>query len=155
MHWPLSLQDLGISPDMQWLYAARAGSRTSTYAGTPEILGRWNSPLLETIAWYGGNSRTDFTSGFRVSCAKREGTEVPMQQCGPQPVGQKQPNAWGLHDMIGNVMQHTYDSKIAGMRIRGCSWFDEAIECRVGYPATLTYEQRQMVVGLRPARDIP
>jgi formylglycine-generating enzyme required for sulfatase activity len=41
---------------------------------------------VDSIAWYGGNS---------------ENTS--------HPVGQKQPNAWGLYDMIGNVYEYCQD----------------------------------------------
>ena len=82
-------QGLGVQyrlpTEAEWEYAARAGTRGDTYAGNltdPE--GR--DPVLERIAWF------DENSGDRT-----------------QPVGQKAPNAWGLHDMLGNVWEWVQD----------------------------------------------
>jgi formylglycine-generating enzyme required for sulfatase activity len=44
-------------------------------------------PDVNAIAWYQGNSN------------------------GPQPVGQKWPNAWGLYDMLGNVLEWCHDGR--------------------------------------------
>ncbi|WP_284641093.1 formylglycine-generating enzyme family protein [Paenibacillus silviterrae] len=66
---------------------------------------------LETIAWY------------------LENAEGRVHH-----VGQKQPNAWGLYDMLGNVWEwcwDVYDPKVYGSyRIfRGGSWAEEARGC--------------------------
>src|SRR3712207_8990819 len=40
--------------------ACRAGTVTATYAGPMRILGENNAPVLDPIAWYGGNSGVGF-----------------------------------------------------------------------------------------------
>ena len=74
-----------LPSEAEWEYAARAGSRTDTYAGDiTEPYGE--DPVLEGIAWYGENS------GDRT-----------------HPVGGKRANSWGLHDMLGNVSEWVGD----------------------------------------------
>lgn len=68
---------------------------------------------LDKIGWYRGNSDGN-----------------------TQEVGQKQPNAWGLYDMIGNVWEwcsDIYDSTVYGSYriIRGGGWYDEPRGCLV------------------------
>jgi formylglycine-generating enzyme len=67
---------------------------------------------LDEIAWHRGNSHDQ-----------------------PQPVGGKQPNAWGLYDMLGNVWEwcwDIYDAEVYGSYrvLRGGGWFDEPWSCR-------------------------
>ncbi|MFG3429315.1 formylglycine-generating enzyme family protein [Streptomyces californicus] len=67
---------------------------------------------LDEIGWYRGNS------------AER------MHE-----VGGKRPNAWGLHDMLGNVWDwcwDVYDAEVYGAYrvLRGGGWFDEHWSCR-------------------------
>lgn len=70
-----------LPSEAQWEYACRAGS-TSVYGFGDDI------SQLDAYAWYYENSdhRT-------------------------QPVGQKRPNAWGLYDMHGNVLEWCQDGK--------------------------------------------
>lgn len=67
---------------------------------------------LDEIAWYRGNSQE------RV-----------------HHVGGKQPNPWGLYDMLGNVWDwcwDVYDAEVYGAYrvLRGGGWFDEHWSCR-------------------------
>lgn len=67
---------------------------------------------LDAIAWYAGNS------GGRI-----------------HPVGTKAPNAWGLHDTLGNAWEwcwDVYDPEVYGpYRVfRGGGWADEPRACR-------------------------
>jgi formylglycine-generating enzyme required for sulfatase activity len=68
-----------LPTEAEWEYACRAGSNTLYYFGDDES-------QLGEYAWYGGS-----LDGH------------------PQPVGQREPNTWGLHDMLGNVWEWCRD----------------------------------------------
>jgi formylglycine-generating enzyme required for sulfatase activity len=68
-----------LPTESEWEYACRAGTTTAYYFGN-------DSTQLDKYAWYSKNSNDKF-----------------------QKVGQKLPNAWGLYDMLGNIMEWTLD----------------------------------------------
>lgn len=76
---------LDIPTDAQWEYACRAGSYAALYNGR-DLVDSTSGENLDAIAWHAGNS---------------EGR--------PHAVGEKQPNAFGLYDMLGNVREATFD----------------------------------------------
>lgn len=68
-----------LPTEAEWEYACRAGSTTTYYFGN-------DSTQLDKYAWYANNSEDKFHK-----------------------VGEKLPNAWGLYDMLGNLMEWTMD----------------------------------------------
>ncbi|MFF7487559.1 formylglycine-generating enzyme family protein [Streptomyces luteogriseus] len=92
---------------------------------------------LDDIAWYRGNS------GDRV-----------------RPVGGRQPNAWGLYDMLGNVWDwcwDLYDAEVYGTYrvLRGGGWSDEHWSCRASVRRRSHPTFRIDDVGFRVARSAP
>jgi formylglycine-generating enzyme required for sulfatase activity/tRNA A-37 threonylcarbamoyl transferase component Bud32 len=83
---------------------------------------------LEDIAWYAGNS------GRR-----------------PQPVQQKQPNAWGLYDMLGSSWEWTSDEGPAPSQrvVRGGSWNSEASTIRVSLVNWIAGDSHNIDTGFR------
>jgi formylglycine-generating enzyme required for sulfatase activity len=111
------IPDLGLTlpTEAQWEYACRAGTQTATYAGPAPILGKNNAPALDPIAWYGGNSGVDFDLLDGLDSSKWPMKQYPHRNAGTHPVALKEPNPWGLYDMLGNVWEWCED----GMRTYG------------------------------------
>ena len=76
-----------LPTEAEWEYACRAGASTSFFNGeiTKKLFWRLD-PCLDAIGWYFGNSEKK-----------------------THPVAEKQPNAWGLFDMHGNVCEWCQD----------------------------------------------
>jgi sulfatase modifying factor 1 len=91
---------------------------------------------LDDVAWYRGNS----------------GEQL-------HPVGGKQPNTWGMHDMLGNVWEwcwDVYDADVYGAYrvLRGGGWFDEQWSCRASVRRRSHPTLRIDDVGFRVARSV-
>ncbi|MDI1337975.1 MAG: SUMF1/EgtB/PvdO family nonheme iron enzyme [Lacunisphaera sp.] len=137
--------EYALPTEAQWEYACRAGTDQATYGGPMEIHGEHNAPVLDAIAWYGGNSSVGY-NGRGWNTTDWADKQYPGGNAGPRAVGTRQPNAWGLHDMLGNVWEWCFDcyGKYAGTPVadpagpgtgtsrisRGGAWNGKARDCR-------------------------
>ena len=137
-----------LPTEEEWEYACRAGTKTHFYTGS-------TAADLDHAGWYLGNSG---------------GTT--------HPVGQKEPNTWGLYDMHGNVFEFCEDNWNTAMcygrylpegadptfnyyhdmRVtRGGCWFSEPSVCRSAARSCFCNWQQlrqSYYVGFRVAQNI-
>ncbi len=163
-----------LPTEAQWEYACRAGSSSAIYpiAGTNghlSILGEHNAPALDPIAWYGGNSgaRFELKNGWDSSSWKEK--QFPHNRAGTRRVAVKQPNAWGLYDMLGNVWEWCADGKrpyrdepaidpdggltgVGSRCVRGGSWRYDARYVRCACRGEDPPESRSEILGFRLVR---
>ena len=155
-----------LPTEAEWEYAARAGTSTDTPAGNLQIRGERSAPLLDGIAWYGGNSGVDYAGAW--DCRDWEEKQYRSSRCGPHPVGKKDPNAFGLHDMLGNVLEWVGDwhgeypgglltdpagpPEGSGRVLRGCGWNGSARDCRPSHRGWGNSGSRVGYLGFRLVR---
>ena len=113
-----------LPTEEEWEFACRAGAKGAycRLADGTEIA----KVSLGRVAWY------QATSGEKT-----------------HPVGQKEPNAWGLYDMHGNVWEWT-DTAIGKNRVyRGGSWYFSSRLCESSYRSWGSPSGRNFNLGLR------
>lgn len=133
-----------LPSEAEWEYAARAGSETAYCFGNNSE----HTPLTQ-YAWYEPNADKQ-----------------------SHPVGTLQPNAWGLHDMHGNVsewVQDVYDKKyysrspkedpmgpVTGRKrvVRGGSWIHQAYSCRSAFRGYFSADYTDSDFGFRIVKEI-
>jgi sulfatase modifying factor 1 len=135
-----------LPTEAEWEYACRAGTTTATYAGDIDIKGSNDAPVLDSIAWYAGNSSAGY-GGHGEDTTNWKSKQYPGGIASPRAVATKAPNAWALYDMLGNVYEWCSDwysdeppvgevrdpqgpSTGSGRVIKGGCWDFGASHCR-------------------------
>ena len=113
--------------DVEWEYSARAGTTTAYFWG--DDIGK-------------GNANCD-------------GCGSPWDNKQTAPVGSFKANAWGVHDMNGNVWEWCEDAVGSSSRVlRGGSWYDYPLDLRSANRSGARPDNRGLNAGFRLARTL-
>jgi formylglycine-generating enzyme required for sulfatase activity len=145
--WNRNANGYRLPTEAEWEYACRAESPWAFANGPITVLDCGIDPNLNAMGWYCGNTNR------------------------AQVVGQKQPNAWGLYDMHGNVWEWVWDGYRADYQnlpgtdpvhdvgpgsdrvIRGGGWSLVAQVCRSAVRFNLLPTVTFSRFGFRPVRS--
>jgi len=145
-----------LPTEAEWEYACRAGTITALHYG-PD--------LRSGMANFDGSLEYDASVG---AISNEHGIQLGITVA----VGNYATNAWGLHDMHGNVWewcQDYYTNSLPGMSVvdpigpasgtsrvdRGGSFYSAARYCRSAYRGGLEPERRSAGLGFRVVRGHP
>jgi sulfatase modifying factor 1 len=160
---------LALPTESRWEYACRGGTTTATYAGEMEMIGKNFAPVLDSIAWYGGNSGVNFDLSDGWDSSDWSEKQYQHTRAGSRKVAKKKPNNYGLYDMLGNVWEwcedgkRTYTSKAvsdpvgpskpgAARLIRGGGWDGDARSARSASRPAIVPGPRSGSLGFRCVR---
>jgi formylglycine-generating enzyme required for sulfatase activity len=116
-----------LPSEAEWEYACYGGKQTQ-YCGSDD---------LGAVAWFGGDKGN--SAGH------------------PHPVGEKQPNGYGLYDMTGDLWEHTADcweKRCDAHVTRGGSWYDFPKDMVVTYRNRLGSKSFDNCIGFRVVRAL-
>ena len=152
--WNRSANGYRLPTEAEWEYACRAGTTTRYWSGNEEtsLAGKANVADLTAKEKYSGWTIVNIRDGY-VETA---------------PVGSFTANAWGLHDMHGNVWEWCYDwygdYNMSGLDnpagassgshrvLRGGSWYNSARYLRSAYRYISEPSSRYSLIGFRLVR---
>jgi formylglycine-generating enzyme required for sulfatase activity len=149
-----------LPSEAEWEYAARATTETPWYWGTDETQACANANTYDSV----GAAQLHF-DWAPVGCDDGHALVAP--------VGSYPPNAFGLHDMLGNVWEWTADCYVAPYpatpvdgsaievdgrcerrAVRGGSWITRITRNRVTFRGRDPEDARYSYFGFRVARDL-
>jgi len=154
-------QDVSLPTEAQWEWACRAGSDTPfSYGDMDTNFSQYGNMADVTIRELAYDVRDQYPPDLVPRDARFDDGKLVTAN-----VGSYRPNAWGLHDMHGNVWEWTrskylpypYQANegrnnvkdLSDRVVRGGSWYDRPKRCRSGFRLSYPAWRKVYNVGFR------